>query len=80
MSDKPSKLANLKELVGLLSLSAQVQREISDILSDFEADIYRLTEDNKRLIATVRKQDERIKSLEHRYSDLLYRIAELKHN
>lgn len=76
--DKPSRLANLKELIGLLSLSVQVQREISDILSDYEVQIYGLQEDVKRLTAAVRKQDDVINSLTRLYNGVMNRLDELK--
>lgn len=76
--DKPSKLANLKELIGLLSLSVQVQREISDILSDYEIQIYGLQEDVKRLTAAVRKQDDINTSLTRLYNGLMNRFDQIK--
>lgn len=76
--DKPSRLANLKELIGLISLSAQVQREISDILSDYEVQIYGLQEDVKRLTAAVRKQDDVINSLTRLYNGVMNRLDELR--
>lgn len=72
----PSKVSNLRELVALLSLSVQVQREIADILEDYEKTIYALKEDCKRHEATIRKQGEVIKSLERRYSEVLYKLSE----
>lgn len=78
MADRPSRLANLKELIGLVSLSAQVQREISDILSDYEVQIYGLQEDVKRLTAAVRKQDDIINSLTRLYNGVMNRLDELK--
>ena len=72
----PSRLANLKELVQLLSLSIQVQGEVSAILDDLHVRLYSVEEDRKRLVATVRDQSAKIRSLENRYSELLYRLSE----
>lgn len=73
----PSKLANLRELVAALSLTVQIQAEIADILENFEQQIYSLDEDRKRLVAVTRAQDQTIKSLEKRYSELLYKFSEV---
>ena len=73
----PSKLANLRELVAALSLTVQIQAEIADILDDYEQRLYSLDEDRKRLVAVTRAQDQTIKSLEKRYSELLYKFSEV---
>lgn len=78
MSGTPSRLGNLRELVGLLGLSVQVQREIADILEDYEVRIYSLEEDRKRLIATNRDLLQKCNSLETRYSQLMYKFSEIK--
>lgn len=72
----PSRLANLRELVAALSLTVQIQAEIADILDDYEKRLYSLDEDRKRLVAVTRAQDQQIKSLEKRYSELLYKFSE----
>ena len=77
-STAPSRLANLKELVQHLSLSIQIQTEVSGILEELHVRLYSVEEDRKRLLETVRKQDERIRSLERRYSEVLYKLAEVK--
>lgn len=74
----PSRLANLRELVSLLSLSVQIQAEISSILEDYEKRVYSLEEDRRRLLADYRAMDSKCQSLEKRYSELLYKVAELK--
>ena len=74
----PSRLANLRELVSLLSLSVQVQAEISSILEEYEKRVYSLEEDRRRLLADYRAMDSKCQSLEKRYSELLYKLAELK--
>lgn len=73
----PSRLANLKELVQHLSLSIQIQAEVSEILEELHIRLYSVEEDRKRLLETVRKQDEKIRSLEKRYSELLYKLSEV---
>lgn len=74
----PSRLANLRELVSLLSLSVQIQVEISAILEEYEKRVYSLEEDRRRLLADYRAMDSKCQSLEKRYSELLYKLAELK--
>ena len=76
----PSRLANLKELVQHLSLSIQIQAEVSAILEELHTRLYSVEEDRKRLVAVTRDQDQKIRSLEKRYSELLYRFSELKNN
>lgn len=74
----PSRLANLRELVSLLSLSVQIQAEISAILEEYEKRVYSLEEDRRRLLADYRAVDDKCQSLEKRYSELLYKLAEYK--
>ncbi len=74
----PSRLANLRELVSLLSLSVQIQAEISAILEEYEKRVYSLEEDRRRLLADYRAMDSKCQSLEKRYSELLYKLAEFK--
>lgn len=74
----PSRLANLRELVSLLSLSVQIQAEISSILEEYEKRVYSLEEDRRRLIADYRAIDSKCQSLEKRYSELLYKFADMK--
>lgn len=75
---KPSRLSNLRELVALLSLSVQIQGESAAIFEDYEHRIYSLEEDRKRLIADYRALQSRCNSLEKRYSELLYKLSDLK--
>lgn len=72
----PSRLANLKELVQHLSLSIQIQAEVSEILEELHIRLYSVEEDRKRLLETVRKQDEKVRSLEKRYSEVLYKLSD----
>ena len=74
----PSRLSNLRELVSLLSLSVQIQAEISGILEEYERRVYALEEDNKRLLACYRDCDGKLHSLEKRYSEVLYKLQEYK--
>lgn len=71
-----SRLSNLKELITTLQLSIQVQVETAAILEDHEQRIYCNAEDVKRLLAVTRAQNEKIASLERRYSEILYRFSE----
>lgn len=74
----PSKLANLRELVALLSLSVQIQTETADIMEDFSIRLYSLEEDRKRLLANYKALENKCASLEKRYSELLYKFSELR--
>lgn len=72
----PSRLSNLKELIRILDISVQIQAEVSAILSDYEVRVYSLEEDRRRLIADYRSIENRCKSLEKRYSELLYKLSD----
>lgn len=74
----PSKIANLRELVGLLSTSVMVQGEVADILEEISAALYSLDQDRTRLIADYRVLQDRCNSLEKRYSELLYQFSVFK--
>lgn len=74
----PSRLANLRELVSVLSLSVQIQIEVSAILDEYEKQLYSLDQDRKRLLADYKQHNAQIQSLEKRYSELLYKFSELK--
>lgn len=78
MSEKntPSRLSNLKELIRILDISVQIQAEVSAILADYEVRVYSLEADRRRLIADYRSIENRCKSLEKRYSELLYRLSD----
>lgn len=62
----------------MLSLSVNIQAEISAILEDYEKRVYSLEEDRRRLLADYRALNEKNQSLEKRYSEVLYKLAELK--
>ena len=62
----------------MLNLSVQIQTEISGILEDYERRIYAAEEDNKRILACYRDADSKLRSLEKRYSELLYKFSELR--
>lgn len=74
----PSKVANLKELVQLLSLSVQIQTEVSSILEEVSLRIYSLEQDRTRLLADYRDCSTKLRSLERRYSELLFKFSELR--
>lgn len=80
MSDRPlaQRIANLKELSQMLAISAQIQVENAAVLDELSVRLYSCEEDRNRLLATVRSQDQEIKSLNTRYSDLLYQFTAMK--
>lgn len=79
MADRPlsQRIASLKELTQMLQISAQVQVETAAVLDEMSTRMYALEEDNKRLIASSRSQADSIRSLEKRYSELLYKVAQM---
>lgn len=76
----PSRLCNLKELVQTLSLCVQIQAETAAILEEFERRVYSLEEDRRRLLADYRALEERVRSHDKRYSELLYKFSELRND
>lgn len=72
----PSRLSVLRENVALLTLSMAVQHDVVECLDEIAVRIFSLEEDRKRLLETVRKQQSELDSLRHRYSELLYRLAD----
>jgi len=75
---KPSKLTNLQELVSLLGISVQIQGEISGLLEEYHSRIFSLEEDRKRLLADYKALHTKTLSLERRYSEILYKLSDLK--
>lgn len=74
----PSRLSEFQELIQQLSLMMKVNQSISNILAEFDQRLYCLEEDNKRLLATVRMLNNTVASLEKRYSEMLYKLSELR--
>ncbi len=74
--DCPSKLAELKESIRLMSLSVTAWNSTYELLLDLTQRVYSLEQDNARLTATVRVQGQQLQSLEQRYSQVLYRLSE----
>lgn len=71
----PSRLSVLRENVALLTLSMAVQHDVVECLDELAIRLYSVEEDRKRLLELCRAQQAKIDSLEHRYSDLLYRVS-----
>lgn len=61
----------LRELISQLKLFCRLDVAFCDKLEEHDKELYALKEDNKRLTATVR-------SLEKRYSELLYAMGTIK--
>lgn len=72
----PSKLSKLKEQVELLTLVVEVNQSVAAVLEEYSYRLYALEEDNKRLLADYRSLDQKYNSLNTRYSELLYKLAE----
>ena len=61
----------LKDLCSKLKLFCNIEMAIVDELEQMKKELYKVTEDNKRIVATNR-------SLEQRYSELLLAFGALK--
>ena len=75
----PSRLAKARELLDQLRICVALDSELTDILEEINNHLYAVDEDIKRMVATSRRHTDQINSLESRYSQILYRIAELSH-
>lgn len=64
-------MEQIKEFLSQMKLYLRFDMAITDKLEDHENRIYKLEEDNKRLIANCR-------SLEKKYSELLYAFGSLR--
>lgn len=73
-----SRLSEFQELIQQLSLMMKVNQKLSDVLAEYDHRLYCLEEDNKRLLADYRALDKKSLSLEKRYSELLYKLSELR--
>lgn len=74
----PSRFAKVRELIDQLRICVQLDTEMTDILEELHTHIYGIEEDMKRMVATSRRHDEKINSLETRYSQLLFKFSEMK--
>lgn len=61
----------LRDLVAKLKLFCNIEMAVIDKLEEMEQQLYKVTEDNKRIVAVNR-------SLEQRYSELLYAFGAYK--
>lgn len=79
MADRPlsQRIASLKELTQMLQISATVQVETAAVLDELSNRLYACEEDCKRLTAASRAQAESLRSLEKRYSELLYKLSQV---
>lgn len=73
----PSRFAKARELIDQLRICVALDAEMTDILEELHTHIYGIEEDMKRMVATSRRHDEKINSLETRYSQLLFKFSEL---
>lgn len=73
-----SRLSEFQELIQQLSLMMKVNQKLSDVLAEYDHRLYCLEEDNKRLLADYRAIDKKCLSLEKRYSEVLYKLSEVR--
>ena len=62
----------------MLSLNATVQREMLDVLEEVEQRLYSVEQDRNLLTGKLKACDDRLRSLETRYSELLYALSSRK--
>lgn len=64
-------MESIKELLAQIKLFCRLDIAFAEMLEKHEKEVYALKEDNKRMVATVRK-------LEMQYSELLYAFSAIK--
>lgn len=69
-----TKLQNIKAMVETVAFANDLLQEMVSLLEDQCVQLYSLDQDRKRLLQKTLVQEQKIQSLEHRYSDLLYQI------
>lgn len=73
-----TKLQNIKAMVETISLANDLLHEMTSLIDEQSVQLYSLDQDRKRLLQKTLLQEQKIQSLEKRYSDLVYHIHELK--
>ena len=73
-----SKLSDLRDHLAMLTLNATVQREMLDVLEEVEQRLYSIEEDKKLLTGRLKAAEEKIISLNTRYSEILYALSSRK--
>lgn len=74
----PGRLTRCRDLIDKLSLTVKLNDEVCAVLEDVYQVLYATEQDMKVLRAANRSQAEKIVSLEKRYSEILYKLAEIK--
>lgn len=77
-SKLPSSFTRVRELIEQLKLCSQLDTEMTNILENIYTHMYGIEENYRRLSETSRKHNEKIASLEKRYSELLYALGNLR--
>ena len=73
-----SKLSDLRDHLSMLQLNATVQREMLEVLEEIEDRLYSVEQDLRLLQGTGKATADKINSLNHRYSELLYALSNRK--
>lgn len=73
-----SRLAELRDHLSMLQLNATVQREMLEVLEELENRLYACEQDIKLLQGSKRATEDKINSLNTRYSELLYVLGSRK--
>lgn len=74
----PSSFTRVRELIDQLRICSQLDTEMTNILENLYTHMYGIEENYRRLLQTSRVHDEKIASLEKRYSELLFAFADFK--
>lgn len=78
MEELENKLNLLSELISSADLNVKTHKAFADVLSSISKEMYGIREDNKRLLANYRALNESFNSLNTRYSEVLYKLAEIR--
>lgn len=66
-------MEQVKELISQIKLYVQLDLAFCEALEALQSRVYKIEEDNKRMLATIR-------SLDQRYAELMYIVKSLKSN
>lgn len=74
----PSSFTRVRELIEQLRICSQIDTEMTNILENIYSHMYGIEENYKRMLETSRVHDQKLVSLEKRYSELMFYIRDLK--
>lgn len=74
----PSSFTRVRELIEQLRICSQIDTEMTNILENIYSHMYGIEENYKRMLESSRQHDQKLASLEKRYSELMFFIRDLK--